>query len=190
MKIYVMTDSHLGHQKLTDWGHRPEGFTNDILDGLRHRQADLLIHLGDVCIGKDEYYHNTLAECAKGFKQRVLVKGNHDQKSYGWYLSHGWDFVTYSYSARYFGKHILFTHMPAYGHLQAPHFNYDLNLHGHLHGDGVRRKAGLSREHRDTPEERALYDLDYHIDAAPDLHGYQPINLEKLIHHGNRNFTN
>lgn len=189
MKIHVITDTHLGHQKLTDWGHRPEGFTDVILNELRRSKGDVLVHLGDICIGNDEQYHRELVACTQGFTTKMLVRGNHDGKSDAWYRAHGWDFVAYSYSARYFGKHILFTHMPAYGHLKPPHFDYDVNVHGHLHGDGVRRKMGLTREHRDTPEERALYNLDYHIDAAPDLHGYAPINLEKLLHHGNRRFT-
>lgn len=172
MKIYVMTDSHLGHKKLLEYGERPEEYENLIVRGIHEIPADqdLLIHLGDVCIGNDEYNHNRLLIPIRSrFKKTVLVRGNHDNKSDAWYYKQGWDFVCRSFTAKYFGKTLLFTHKPL-----PMEFDYrtDLNIHGHLHGGG-------EKSHRidDIPE----YNPDFHIDAAPELWGYAPIRLEKFI---------
>ena len=56
-RIFILTDSHFGHSKLSKyWKYRPEGFEDKILDNLDRMvgKDDLLIHLGDICIGDDE----------------------------------------------------------------------------------------------------------------------------------------
>ena len=99
MKIYAISDTHFGHDKLVELSGRPTGFSNKILKNLAPCKGDLLIHCGDFCIGEDEEHHEAFLKATVGFSTRVLVKGNHDHKSYGWYLSHGWDFVCESFTA-------------------------------------------------------------------------------------------
>ena len=172
MKVYVMTDSHLGHTKLLNYGDRPEGYEKLIYKGIHETpvESDLLIHLGDVCIGDDwEHHTNLLIHLRSRFKKNILVRGNHDNKSDNWYYGMGWDFVCSSFTAKMFGKKLLFTHIPL-----PMEFDYrtDLNIHGHLHGGGVK-----SHRIEDIPE----YDDSFHIDVAPELRGYAPIKLETLI---------
>ena len=167
-----MTDSHFGHKKLLEYGERPADYGEQIIKGIQDlpRELDTLIHLGDVCIGNDLDHHNRLLFVLRSrFKRNILVRGNHDNKSDSWYFERGWDFVCRGFTGKYFGKNLLFTHIP----LPMEHdYRTDLNIHGHLHGGGL-------DSHRigDVPS----YDPDFHIDVAPELRGYAPINLEKII---------
>lgn len=175
MKIHVITDTHLGHDRLVDMGQgRPDDFSQQILNNLEMLnrvgyRGDLLIHLGDVCIGKDEYWHELLLDRAKAsFRKVILVRGNHDNKSDNWYYGVGWDFVCTAFAAKYFGKKLLFTHKPLpFGYDQT----LDHNIHGHLHGL-------YEASHRAS--EVDYYKKGYHIDVAPELYGYEPVKLEKL----------
>lgn len=172
MKIFVITDTHLGHDKLISHG-RPYDFYEKILINLEKSSSDLLIHLGDVCIGDDAMWHDQIAMRTKGFKKRVLVRGNHDGKSDAWYYSKGWDFVCREFTNKVFGKLILFTHEP----IPKEHISgIDFNVHGHYHGS-----AENSHRHTGTMLGGGTYDQTIHKDAAPEIYGYTPINLERLI---------
>ena len=163
MKIYAISDTHLGHEKLVSYG-RPENFSELILAHVRERSGDLLVHCGDLCIGDDETWSKAFLEAAYGFDHIVLVRGNHDKKSDVWYLDQGFSFVCESYQAAYFGKKLLFSHIPV------PKIaGVDRNIHGHLHGNS-HRLEGID-----------WYDPSWHLDLAPELHNYKPINLEKGV---------
>lgn len=163
-KIYVITDTHFNHKKLIEWG-RPIDFEAQILTNLKKtvKPGDIIIHLGDVCIGRDNYWHLMFQSVLFGTK-RILVRGNHDGKSDSWYMDHGWNFVCNSFKGRYFGKNILFTHRP-----HSKNEGIDINLHGHLHGNGHR-----------LAEENALI-KGYNYDCAPDLHNFKPLLLNSLV---------
>jgi len=68
MNIWVTTDTHLNHTKLIEYG-RPENFEDKIKKGLVNniKKDDLLIHLGDVCIGDDKKNNNW-------FKKKIEVQ--------------------------------------------------------------------------------------------------------------------
>lgn len=173
MKYWILTDTHFGHEMLTRNGHRGLGFETQILDNLKKVQGDVLLHLGDFCIGEDTYWHEVfMAEAKKQFKRVVLVRGNHDNKSYSWYYDHGWDFVCETMHMRFQGKEILFTHMPALAEttkLSAYHPVY-MNIHGHLHGAGQYSHRAIDG-----------YDAGFHYDCAPDTHDLMPVSLEKIV---------
>ena len=127
MNIYLVTDTHFGHQMLVDKNYRPAGFEQKIINGFEQlKPEDMLIHLGDICIGKDEYWHNEVFR--KMRCRKILVLGNHDHKSMTWYNTHGWDFVCQTFSGKFFGKYVLFSHEPI-----AWDGKYDVNIHGHHH---------------------------------------------------------
>lgn len=176
MKIYIITDTHFNHKNMIDYCGRPENFDELIFKGLKEMQGcDLLIHLGDICIGGDSEIHNKLKEIIKC--RKILVKGNHDNKSNQWYLDNGWDFVCNSFRNTYFGKDILFTHEPDV------YSDYDINIHGHLHNNLPRL---LRKEFVDENEEKRnikfLYKLtDKNKLLAIEDVNYKPINLINLI---------
>ncbi len=162
MKIYLTTDTHFGHDKLIEWG-RPQDFENQLWKGFEViQQEDMLIHLGDFCIGNDERHHNEFMERVKGTK--IFVRGNHDNKSDTWLYSHGWDFVCREFKNKYMGKHLTFTHIPI------PKNETDHNVHGHTHGN----------VHRDF-EVRDFYDKEFHIELAPEINNYKPVLLTQKL---------
>ncbi len=177
MKIFILTDSHFGHSKMMEYCDRPEGFEDLILKNLQVvNYDDLLIHLGDFCLGRDSAWHSRfMSEVASC--QKVLVKGNHDMQSDSWYLRNGWDFVCEQFRNTYFTKNILFSHCPA------PDCGYDINIHGHFHNNLPRllRKewAVEGEEGRNKHDLAALNDKSLLL--ALENEDYKPINLEEFI---------
>jgi len=161
--IYIITDTHFNHKKMVEWG-RPADFEKQIWDSLLALSSeDLLIHLGDICISGDKETHEMLRRVKA---KKILIKGNHDEKSDHWYMQNGWDFVCHTYTNHYFGKHIVFTHEPfnmleKYG---------DINIHGHFHG-GTHHKYEFSH----------IYEENYHKDFSLEKYGYKAVALEKHL---------
>jgi calcineurin-like phosphoesterase family protein len=165
MKIYATTDTHFGHEMLVEKNYRPVDFERIILANIKKVQGDLLIHCGDFCIGDDEEWVKRYMEAAKGFKTKVLVRGNHDKKSDVWYIERGFAFVCETFTADYFGKNIIFSHVPCYQAiitLTVP----VINVHGHMHGNG----------HRGEEPKNGMIN----IDIAPELNNYELVNIEKI----------
>ena len=161
-KVFLVSDTHFGHAKLIEWG-RPPDFEDRLWKGLEVVQdLDVLIHLGDFCIGEDEKNHCGFMNRVKGTK--IFVRGNHDHKSDSWLYRMGWDFVCDEYKNRHFGKSITFTHIPI------PRNGTDHNVHGHTHGN----------MHRDK-DVRDYYDKTFHVEVAPENTDYKPILLTQKI---------
>ena len=164
MEIYIITDTHFNHRKLVGYNNRPQEFDDLIWNGLKDLpRGCVLIHLGDICMGKDEEVHKRLA--SYDFK-KILVKGNHDKKSNYWYLQHGWDFVCDQFSDTYFGRKILFSHKPIMWDKK-----YEINIHGHFHNTDHRRHE---------PELMAIKN-DYQKLLAIEWTDYKPVLLEDFI---------
>lgn len=171
MRIWIISDTHFYHQKLVTLGVRPDGFEQLIFRNLLQVEpGDLLIHLGDFAIGREA----EAVQAYIGFMplvKHILVTGNHDNHTASWYMGKGFHLACRSFSGRYFGKHILFSHIP-----RPLASSIDFNVHGHFH-------AG---DHRSSePEIKAIYDPKRHIKLALEETNYKPILLEKLIgnHH-------
>ena len=122
--LFLITDTHLGHQNMLKSCGRPARFTNLILDSCHKmvRSNDTLIHLGDVAWNEEE-----LMRFMKLPGHKVLVRGNHDKKSTPYYMEAGFDLVVDSMTMTLQGIQILFSHAPQYGHTA------DINIHGHQH---------------------------------------------------------
>lgn len=166
-KIWIITDTHFFHEKLWRENHRPVNFEDRILTKLRMnvKDEDIVIHLGDICMGKDEAAHKMLT-AAFGNCRRYLIKGNHDMKSDSWYYDHGWDLVVHGMMVKVNGKSVFITHRPSVMRIG------DYNVHGHTHGN----------VHRDE-EHAAFYDPAYHIEVALESRKimYGPVLLTSLI---------
>lgn len=136
MKIQIITDTHFNHDAMVEYCGRPVNHTEIVGNNLLKlglTEQDILIHLGDVCIGKDEEMHEKYIKPLKC--KKWLTLGNHDHKSKSWYLAHGWDFVAEQFLTTYFGKKILFSHYPIVWDGV-----YDFNIHGHFHNSDFRRQ--------------------------------------------------
>ena len=169
MKIFAISDTHFNHKMLVEKGYRPADYEEQILSNLQKVGGDLLILCGDFTLGNstmDIVATVAYIEAARNFKKKILVRGNHDHRSDSWYMEHGFDLVCESFVNTYFGKKIIFTHIPV-RKTEA----FDFNIHGHLHG----------KTHRQDDMDAALYDPAWHKDLAPEIHNYGPVNLEKLI---------
>lgn len=163
-KIWLITDTHYNHKKLIEKG-RPADFEHKLSIGCGViEENDVLIHLGDVCIGLDEQMHDVYVKGIKGTK--ILVKGNHDNKSNTWYLEHGWDFVCESFVMKLFGKKVEFSHMPL-----PKRDGIDMNIHGHWHDNDHRKH-----------ESYHFYDDTYHKLLAIEYTNYKPVEItDKFI---------
>lgn len=164
MNIWITTDTHFNHVKLIEYG-RPKDFENKIKKWLLHyvEREDLLIHLGDVCIGNDaennNWFKNNL-DC-----RTYLIRGNHDSKSIEWYLRNGWDSCSDRLDLKMYGKRIAFTHIPI-----AWDGYFDINIHGHFHDTDGRRHGDFSK-----------ILSGYNKLIALEYTKYQPLSLKKLI---------
>lgn len=161
-KIWLITDTHFSHKKLIEWG-RPPDFEEKLWKGLSViGDDDLLIHLGDFCIGNDAENHARFMEVVKCTK--IFVRGNHDNKSDSWLYKAGWDFVCREYKNKHFGLHITFSHIPIKRN------ETSRNVHGHTHGN----------THRDI-EIQPFYDTSFHIELAPETSNYMPVLLNQKL---------
>ena len=164
MRIWLTTDTHFGHEKMVEFG-RPKGFEEKILAGLElnTKVGDILIHLGDFCIGNDAKWLGDYLYRLPG-RKHWLIRGNHDRKSNSWYIDHGWDWIGENMELKMFNKNNIFSHIPL-AMFRIP-WN-SINIHGHLHGNN----------HRES--EVPLTEL--HKLLALENTNYQPVLLEKFI---------
>ena len=156
MRRWVIADTHFGHKKLIEEGHRPESYDVQIIGNWIKMvdPEDLIIHLGDVALpDKDQSVWATLAGLPG---RKILVMGNHDKRSAKWYMERGFDFACDAFELR----GILYTHRPA--QIIPPWIRF--NVHGHLH-------AGEHREYTKLEEHRLV--------SLEEL-GYTPVKVDRI----------
>lgn len=176
MNIWLTTDTHFNHDKMLEYCDRPENFEELISKGLSAiPKEDVLIHLGDICIGNDAEVHEKYIKPLKC--KKWLIKGNHDNKSNKFYIENGWDYVGYSFRDKFFGKKILFSHQPQ------ENGDVDLNIHGHFHNQLPR----LLKEDWVVPDEKYRNEHDMsllnekHKLLALEYTEYKPVSLKSFI---------
>lgn len=187
-KIYLITDTHFYHDNMIPYCGRPENFTELVginLLKVGFTEDDLLIHLGDICIGNDQLAHDLYIKPLRC--KKWLVKGNHDHKSNHWYLNNGWDWVGSKFQDKFFGKNIMFSHAPQhFEEIVETQFgagSFDLNIHGHFHNNMHRLLEG--RYVVDGEKERNEVDLanltPRHKLLSLEYSEYKPVLLENFI---------
>jgi calcineurin-like phosphoesterase family protein len=157
-KIWLTTDTHFGHDKLVDWG-RPNDFTDKTIKGYDTyiKPEDTLIHLGDYELGNP-------IDMSKWGRSRILIRGNHDRKSEGYYLDCGFTSVCNAMVLTKYGLNMYLTHIP-----RELWDSIDLCIHGHFHGNSHR-----------MGEHEGFYGEKYY-EVALEKTNYQPITLENAI---------
>jgi len=171
MKYILTTDTHFDHEMLKT--KRGKDFSEKIMKNFHNISGDVLIHLGDIAFKNEREWNNRFVkEMKKKFKKVILVRGNHDSKSYNWYYNRGWDNVCETMRIRHNKKEILFSHMPilAENSIGTPYHKVHMNIHGHLHGSGHYSHRAIEG-----------YDAGYHYDIAPENHNLKPVDLDTII---------
>lgn len=166
VNIFLVSDTHYGHSLLSDLGTRPVDFSEKLYENMQKtlKKDDILVHLGDICIGSDTFVHKKYIQSLPC--RKILVKGNHDRKSDNYYLRSGWDFVCKSFVKEYYGLNVLFTHMPQIYDVAY----YDMNIHGHLH----------ENNHRGCTVPYDMMGRRYALISMEALH-YMPITLDTVM---------
>ena len=166
IKFLIVSDTHFNHANIVKYCHRPPNHEELLWKGLKEAcvPGSVLIHLGDICMGKDVEVHSRLSElpCKK-----ILMLGNHDKKTVTWYNEHGWYFVAEYACIDYFGKKVVFSHRPI------PVDEGVVNVHGHLHN--------LKRDIKKSYPDEFLGQRDRHILYSPEDNGYKPVELSRLL---------
>lgn len=125
MDYFIISDTHFWHWLPIEVWDREKWFEKKILKQLSILPKEaILIHLWDVCIGNDTYWHEIMNKIPL---RKILVKWNHDRKTYSWYLEHWWDFVCDTFTIDIFNKRVIFSHQPITNHW------CDINIHWHQH---------------------------------------------------------
>jgi len=157
-EIFCISDTHFGHKNMIEWALRPLDFEDLLWKAIEAIPAQgILLHLGDISMGSDALTHERLRKipCKKW-----LIRGNHDNHSFTWYMNNGWDFVGDELTLTIFGKHFLFSHIPI-----PRRDGIEKNIHGHMHG-------GKSHGFPD------FYDTSYHMEITPEVVGYNLVRLQ------------
>ena len=107
--LWTITDTHFDHHAMIKNCGRPVNFDAIICRNWRERvkPQDTVIHLGD-CAWRSEGMKRLLELPGK----KILVRGNHDDKSLEKYMEMGWDFACDSIVMKLGGVVILFSHKP------------------------------------------------------------------------------
>lgn len=161
--LYLTSDTHFGHQKMIDWGHRDEHHNEAIIKAWNAviGKNDAVLHLGDLTMTNKETTREWTAQL-NGTK--YLVRGNHDGNSDTWYKDLGFDTIPNCYKSFHdkydHNYHVLFTHEPV---LNLPQDWF--NIHGHLHGDNHRN----------------ILTTDHHFDVGVDAHDFAPVKLSEIL---------
>jgi len=138
--IYTSSDQHFNHWNINEYCNRGFKDLKDMNETLIQnwnqtvKKEDIIILLGDLIFTKGE--SKAIVDILKRLNGRkMLVVGNHDRKSYSWYLSNGIDFLAERFIWRFNKKKILFIHDPK----SISYRDYrtcDVILHGHRHDKG------------------------------------------------------
>lgn len=167
MNVYLISDTHFNHANIATYCDRPKDFTELIIKRWHEtvKPEDLVIHLGDVQIGRKSEW--IMAELPG---RKTLVRGNHDrEKSNMWWMEHGFDFSCDGLKFR----NCWLTHEPSTSLADG----CELNIHGHLHniwhGFGAHIEALNPGRLRNSWQR--LFAIEYT--------DYRPVEFEKFVGH-------
>lgn len=132
MKFFVISDTHFNHENIIKYCNRPfksvEEMNETIIKNWNETvtSKDIIIHLGDVGLGKYEQLE-PIIQRLNG--KKILILGNHDNFSENRYREMG--FHTVSRFPIVYSNFFLMSHAPLQLSETTPYFNY----YGHVHND-------------------------------------------------------
>ena len=132
MKVFVISDTHFGHENVIKYCNRPFA-SADEMDRILIKNwnatvtnRDIVIHLGDVGLCSKERFQEIISQLNG---RKLLVMGNHDNWSEEFYRKSG--FHTVSRFPIIYDHFFLMSHAPLILSETTPYFNY----YGHVHND-------------------------------------------------------
>jgi len=170
VQVYIISDTHFNHWNINKHCNRKFKNLGEMNNTMIRRwnsvvrEQDIIVHMGDFIFTKGE--SRKIFKIIKKLKGRKIITiGNHDRKSYHFYLNHGMDFVCDSFSWYYMSKKVLFLHDP-HKITSSDTRKYDYIIHGHTHGKGkmVRKRKTCTL-----------------INVSVEHIGYAPILLNTLL---------
>ena len=132
-KTWLISDTHFGHKGIEKFLMRPATHEVIILSNWveRIRDDDVVLHLGDVFMGKQGNPHRWAKIVSRMPGKKYLIMGNHDEFGRELYESAGFEIISPFIQDEY-----LFSHEPAstvYHRPLATSRLWDINVHGHVH---------------------------------------------------------
>lgn len=176
MNVYLIADTHFNHKNIATYCQRPENFTELIIKRWNEvvKPEDMIIHLGDVQIGKKSEW---IMPALPG--RKILVRGNHDrQQSCAWWMERGFDFACDGMKFRT----CWLTHEPANQLAEG----CELNIHGHLHNiwDGFVSPERVARDEKLLgPTYRTKLKYPFQRLFAIEYTQYRPVEFDKFVSH-------
>jgi calcineurin-like phosphoesterase family protein len=184
MKTWLISDTHLNHNKIKTYCQRPDNHTELIDKNVRRMVGpmDILIHLGDVGMDKEQVWAETVKNWP-GIKW--LIRGNHDGKSCQWYVEKG---LFHMACDAMIYRGVWLTHKP-WRHALPQGTN--LNVHGHLHnvwhGFGKDDPEAKKSEFW-LPFERGTLEFSWQRLFSVEYTNYCPVEFDKFVTKGHRLF--
>lgn len=184
MKTWIITDTHLNHDKIKTYCQRPDNHTELIDQNIRRMVGvkDILIHVGDVGVGKEDSWMPMVGTWP-GYKW--LIRGNHDGKSSQWYVDKGLFHMACD-ALMYRG--VWLTHKPWRGDLPT---GTTINIHGHLHnvwhGFG-KDDPELNKQEFHAPFIAGALEFPWQRLLAVEYTNYAPVEFDKFVAKGHRLF--
>ena len=163
VELWIITDMHLSHEEGYTAFDRPTDYSKKILASLAKVPEDaIFVDMGDITQKMSTQRVNQFIGVCPA-KTKILVRGNHDKKSYSHYIKAGYDFVC----EFFYWPGILISHHPIPKDQWPDDCKY--NLHGHMHGNnhyGYFGNAEFSKGH-----------LHYNLEE----HGMRAMHLNELL---------
>jgi len=166
--IWIITDTHFGHDAMKLACGRPDNHEKRILKAIKKMVLtdDILIHLGDVAFTDADTWHKKLLSTHTYHNWMII--GNHDKGSINHYMKLGWDFVADQIGIERYGKKILLSHKPM------ELGSFDINIHGHFHNNPRER---IEKFESDLLE---IYEKPGHTLIKVE-HDYNPYTLKNIL---------
>ena len=132
MKVFVIADTHFGHENIIKYCNRPFSTIGEmdqkLIDNWNQTVSnkDTVLVLGDFGLGNKEYVSN-IVKALNG--KKILIMGNHDNWSEQTYRDMG--FHTVSRFPILYDNFYLLSHAPLVLSETTPY----ANIYGHVHND-------------------------------------------------------
>lgn len=138
---YITSDLHFGHRRLPEFGTRPVGFEEIIIQNWNKtiKPEDEVLMMGDLALTNKV---KTLEYCLRLNGNKFMLYGNHDSRSPAFYKECGFEVVDPIFKIFNSGDdevRVLFTHEPIFPLPKDTHVGkkkiFYYNIHGHRHGN-------------------------------------------------------